>query len=164
MKCKIVKLSRFSGAEASVYSVIINDSQTSLFENFIQENINSHASEIKNIGMRLITIGKDTGARYSFFKHKEGVPGDGVVALYDDPDKKLRLYGIRYGNDILILGGGGPKNVAALQEDEKLKEENYLIRAISAKIAEKIKEKEIKYSDNNLELEGELEFEIDDNE
>jgi hypothetical protein len=164
MKCKIVKLSRFSGAEASVYSVIINDSQTSLFENFIQENKNSHASEIKNIGMRLITIGKDTGARYSFFKHKEGVPGDGVVALYDDPDKKLRLYGIRYGNDILILGGGGPKNVAALQEDEKLKEENYLIRAISAKIAEKIKEKEIKYSDNNLELEGELEFEIDDNE
>lgn len=164
MKCKIVKLSRFSGKRASIYTVIVNESQTSLFEDFIQENKISHASEIKNIGMRLITIGNETGARHSFFKHKEGVPGDGVVALYDDPDKKLRLYGIRYGKDIVILGGGGPKNVTALQEDEKLKEENYLIRAISAKIAEKIKEKEIYYSDNYLELEGELEFEIEDYE
>lgn len=90
---------------------------------------------------------------------KRVIPGDGVVALYDNPDKKLRLYAIRYGNDILILGSGGPKNVKALQDDEKLKKENYLLRAVSARIAEKIKDREIKFSANNLELEGELEFE-----
>ena len=158
MKCKIVKLTRFSGSEASVYSLVVDDSSTTLFENFVQENKISHTEEVINIGMRLHTIGNDTGARYSFFKHKEGVPGDGVVALYDDPDKKLRLYAIRYGNDILILGGGGPKNVKALQDDEKLKKENYLLRAVSARIAEKIKDREIRFSANNLELEGELEF------
>ena len=137
MKCKIVKLTRFSGSEASVYSVVVDDSSTTLFENFVQENKISHIEEVKNIVMRLHTIGNDTGARYSFFKHKEGIPGDGVVALYDDPDKKLRLYAIRYGNDILILGSGGLKNVKALQDDEKLKKENYLLRAVSARIAEK---------------------------
>ena len=159
MKCKIVKLTRFSGSEASVYSVVVDDSSTTLFENFVQENKILHTEEVKNIGMRLHTIGNDTGARYSFFKHKEGIPGDEVVALYDDPDKKLRLYAIRYGNDILILGGGGPKNVKALQDDEKLKKENYLLRAVSARIAEKIKDREIWFSANNLELKGELEFE-----
>lgn len=164
MRCKIVKLTRFSGTQASVYSVIVDDSSTTLFENFIQENKNSYAGEIKNIGMRLHVIGHNTGARHSFFRHKEGVPGDGVVALHDDPKKKLRLYAIRYGNDILILGGGGPKNVRALQENKKLEKENYLLRAISERITEKIKEKEIYYSANNLELEGELEFEIEDYE
>ena len=146
-------------AQEHLYSVVVDDSSTTLFENFIQENKISHAEEVKNIGMRLHTIGNDTGARYSFFKHKEGIPGDGVVALYDEPDKKLRLYAIRYGNDILILGGGGPKNVKALQDDENLKKENYLLRAVSARIAEKIKDREIWFSANNLELEGELEFE-----
>ena len=101
MKCRIVKLTRFSGSKASVYSVVVDDFSTTLFENFVQENEISHTEEVINIGMRLHTIGNDTGARYSFFKHKEGIPGDGVVALYDTPDKKLRLYAIRYGNDIL---------------------------------------------------------------
>ncbi|MBK6979124.1 MAG: hypothetical protein IPH28_20170 [Cytophagaceae bacterium] len=61
--------------------------------------------------------------------------GDGVCALYDDPDRNLRLYCIRYGKQIVVLGGGGhkPKTIRALQEDEKLKQENYLIRNISKK-------------------------------
>ena len=38
------------------------------------------------------------------------------------------------------------------------------LRAISARIAEKTKDREIWFSANNLELEGELEFELEDYE
>lgn len=40
-----------------------------------------------------------TGAAEHFFKLNEGKPGDGVCALFDSPDKKLRIYCI----DLLTL-------------------------------------------------------------
>lgn len=95
----------------------------------------------------------------SFFKEKEGGPGDGVCALYDE-ESKLRLYCIKYGTQLVVVGGGGPKpkTVRAFQEDEKLKEENYLLREISKQITEKIKTREIWFSKDFLDFIGSLEF------
>ena len=61
-------------------------------------------------------------AREGYFKLHEGKPGDGIVALYDRPDSRLRLYCIRYGSVTLIVGGGGakPKSVRAWQEVPEL--------------------------------------------
>ena len=95
MKCKLVKLSKFSGDKASIYSVIVNDDKRTLFDRFIDENRISFIDEISNILMRLKTIGNITGARKDFFKEFEGNPGDGVCALYDIPGTKLRLYCIK---------------------------------------------------------------------
>lgn len=163
MKCELIKIDELSGNKASIYSVIIDEDDISLFEEFIDENFHSYSSEINNIIQRLQTIGAKTGAREQYFKLNEGIPGDGVCALYDDPDKKLRLYCIRYGTMIIILGGGGtkPKNIRALQESEKLTEENYLMRAISRTITEKIKDKDIRLSTYTNDFEGELSFELE---
>ena len=163
MKYELIKIDELSGNKASIYSVIIDEDDSSLFEKFIDENIDLHLSEINNITQRLKTIGSKTGAREHFFKINEGNPGDGVSALYDDPDKNLRLYCIRYGTMIIVLGGGGPKpkDIRALQESEKLTEENYLLRAISQKITEKITDKDIRLSSYTNDFEGELSFEID---
>jgi hypothetical protein len=105
---EIVELENLSGSETTIYSVIMGDDSISLFDYFIKENIVAYKNEVSNILNRLETIGKTTGVREIFFKHKEGKPGDGVCALYDDPDSKLRLYCIRYGKAAIILGGGGP--------------------------------------------------------
>lgn len=160
MKYKLVKISKFSGNEASVYTLLIENEQgkfeKSLFDIFINENKTLYLSEIKNIFSRLKTIGNDTGARESFFKTKEGVPGDGVCALYDSPSRKLRLYCIRYGKELIILGGGGPKNVKALQDDKKLKEENYFLRWLSKKITECIQNNDISFSNDFMDFEGDL--------
>jgi len=166
MKCKIVKLDQFSGCSASVYSVYINDEKKTLFDKFIEENINSFKSELLNIIQRLKVIGKSTGARMKFFKDKEGNPGDGVCALYDIPGTKLRLYCIRYGAELIILGGGGekPKHIKKLQDDKKLKKENYLLREISNEISNRIKTKDIEWSDDHMDLIGELEFNTEDYE
>lgn len=160
MKYKLVKIPRFSGKEASVYTVLKENEQgvfkESLFDIFINENKSLHLSEIKSIFSRLITIGNDTGARESFFKTKEGVPGDGVCALYDNPNKKLRLYCIRYGAELIILGGGGPKNVRALQDDEKLEKENSFLRWLSNRITECRQNGELSFSTDFMDFEGDL--------
>lgn len=160
MKCKLVKIESLSGDKASVYSVMLNEESETLLEKFFRENKNSFLSETKDILKRLKNIGLKTGARKQFFKEFEGKPGDGVCALYDNPDSKLRLYCIVFGTQILVVGGGGfkPKNISAFQDDEKLMAENYFLRWLSAQIAQRIKDKEITYDNDYLDFSGNLEF------
>lgn len=160
MKCRLVKIDSLSGSKASVYSVSLDKETETLLEKFIRENNNSFLSETKDILKRLRTIGHKTGARKQFFKEFEGKPGDGVCALYDNPDSKLRLYCIVFGTQLLVVGGGGPKpkNISAFQDDEKLTDENYFLRWLSEQIAQRIKNKEITYENDYLDFSGNLEF------
>ena len=160
MKYKLVEIAELSGNKATIYTVIdCNDNKT-LFDYFLEENGDLHLSEIKDIIVRLKVIGEKTGAREQFFKLNEGSPGDGVCALYDLPNYKLRLYCIRYGTQIIILGGGGPKKVQKLQQDEKLTKESYFLRELSIKITERLRYKDINYNYGGDKFEGDLEFEI----
>ena len=160
MKYKLVEIAELSGNKATIYTVIdCNDNKT-LFDYFLEENGDLHLSEIKDIIARLKVIGEKTGAREQFFKLNEGSPGDGVCALYDLPNYKLRLYCIRYGTQIIILGGGGPKKVQKLQQDEKLTKESYFLRELSIKITERLRDKDINYNYSGDKFEGDLEFEI----
>lgn len=159
MKFEIVELEEFSGRKASVYSVWINDESTTLFDRFVEENQMQHPLEIQSIVDRIEIIGHSTGAREHFFKLNEGTLGDGICALYDSPDKKLRLYCIRYGASCILLGGGGLKNVRALQDDEKLKQENYLLRYISKQITEAFKSEDLRWTTDGMRLEGKYIFE-----
>lgn len=164
MKSELVKLGQFNGNEASIYGIWFEGLQKTSFDIFINENKNVFLSELNDIISRLKSISNATGAREQFFKINEGIPGDGVCALYDSPDKKLRLYCIRYGSLIVIVGGGGPKNVQALQQNKKLKDENYFLRDLSAQITERLKEGEIWFTYDNKDFEGNLEFNDEDYE
>lgn len=166
MKCRLVKLSKFSGNKASVYSVIMNDERHTLFDKFIVENKDSFLSEIKNIAVRIETIGKSTGIRETFIKKYEGSLGDGVGALYDKPKADLRLYCITYGSQLIIIGSGGPKDksIRAFQEDKKLTDENFFLRWLSQKITGRISDKEIVFINEGLDFEGNLEFQDFDEE
>ena len=164
MKYNLVKLSGFSGKKASAYTVLPENEtgklEESLFDIFIKENKNTFISEIKDIFVRLKIIGNDTGARESFFKLKEGNPGDGVCALYDSPDKKLRLYCIRYGTELIVIGGGGPKKTKALQDDSKLKDENYFLRRLSERITKCMQDGDLSFSCDYMNFEGNLTLEV----
>lgn len=159
MEFEIVKLKKFSGAKATIYSIIIDNENTTLFDKFIKENNTQYPNEIKNIINKLYLLGNEYGLRDNFFKLSEGNLGDGVCALYD-AHKTLRLYGIKYGTVVLILGSGGikPKNTRSLQETQKLKDENYLLREISKIIIQLFKDGEIGWSEDGLELKGNLYF------
>lgn len=160
MKCRLVKIHSLCGKKASVYSVLIENEKVTQLEKFILENKCSFLSETIDILKRLKTIGHKTGARIQYFKEFEGKPGDGVCALFDNPDSKLRIYCILFGTQLLVVGGGGPKpkNISAFQEDKKLKDENYFLRWLSEQITQRIKEKEITFENNYLDFSGDLEF------
>ena len=161
MEFELLKIKRLSGKKASFYTVVPKGAEKSLFDLFLEENSITFKSEILDILKRIKTIANKTGAREGFFKTKEGKPGDGICALYDQPRSNLRLYCIRFGYEIIILGGGGPKpkSISALQENEKLTSENYQLREVAQKIMKAIKEKEIHFSEDLLDFEGDLKFE-----
>lgn len=160
MKYELVKLNKLSGGKASIYTVHLENEQKTLFDLFLEENKISFKSELKDIVSRLNVIGNKTGANEYYFKQKEGKPGDGVCALYDKPNSKLRLYCIRYGSSIVILGGGGykSKSIREFQKDDKLTEENYFLRQLSKEITTRIKDGEIRFSTDYMDFEGDLTF------
>lgn len=160
-KCQLVKIPQFSGSRGSVYTILIEEEDNTSFKNFILNNQDSFKSEVKDIVGRLKTMGFKTGMKEDFFKLYEGNPGDGVCALYDEDNSNLRLYCIRYASQLIILGGGGhkPKSISAFQDDFNLKKENYILRELSKLISEKMRDKEIRFSEDGLDFEGDLTIE-----
>ena len=59
-----------------------------------------------------------------------------------------------------MLGGGGfkPKTISAFQEDPKLTYENKIVRYISDTLTQAIKDRDIRQSNDDMELLGNLEF------
>jgi hypothetical protein len=159
---QIVELTDYSGEEATIYSIIEEGEQDTIFEKFIVANLAQYKDELKNIAQRLNIIGNDVGAREQFFKTKEGKPGDLVCALYDEPDKHLRLYCIRFGSVAIIVGGGGPKSTRSWQQDENLSQEVNKMIKVSNDIHQRILSKEIAWSSDGKELLGNLEFTDDE--
>ena len=164
MKFNIVKINNLSGSKAGVYSVVLNGDEETLLNKFVRENEISFKCETKDILKRLYSIGHTTGARNQFFKEWEGKPGDGVCALYDNPDSNLRLYCICFGTQLIVVGSGGhkPKTIRALQEDAKLTEENSIIKEISQQITQRIKDKDIRFSPDYMQFTGDLSFNDED--
>jgi hypothetical protein len=163
MKFEIVALEDLSGARATFYSVYVNDGDETLFDTFLLENSQSFKEELLVILQTIKQIAHKNGAKRSFFKENEGKLGDLVCALYDTPLSNLRLYCIRLGSAVVILGGGGhkPKDIRALQENEKLTHENALMRQFSTILYQKLKEGDI-YWANDQELAGNLIIDTDE--
>jgi hypothetical protein len=157
---EIVKLSLLSGTQCTVYSIIPERGGLTLYDVFINENIADFREKVRDINNRLKLIGTKHGARHSYFKHFEGRYGDGVCALYDLPEKNLRLYCIRYGSDVIILGGGGlkTKETMAWQDDTKLTEEATRMIEYAKDIARRMDSGEIYMSRDKPELEGNFYF------
>ncbi|WP_034258898.1 hypothetical protein [Aequorivita capsosiphonis] len=160
-KCQLIKIPQLSGPKGSVYTILIDDEQISPFQKFVSRYKISFKSEINDIVSRLKVMGFKRGMNEGYFKLYEGNPGDGVCALYDKDKSNLRLYCIRYGSQLIILGGGAqkPKTIRTLQDDPDLKRENYILRDLSKLITEKMQDKEIQLSEDGLDFEGELTIE-----
>ena len=157
MKFELVKLAQLSGRKATIYSAILEDEAQTLFDNFLVENSKEHLEELQYIRSQLQTIAHTTGAIETFFTKYEGLKvGEEVYALYR---KNLRLYCFRLGRSIILLGGGGWKEVAKWQEDAKLSEEVNYVRHIAKNLDERIKDRDIWW--NGIELEGDFIFDDD---
>lgn len=157
MKSKLVYLTKFSGEKASIYSIVTENSKVPFLDHFIEEYREGYAQDLMNIMGRLRSIGNAVGAEEIFFKLDEGLEWDDLVcALYDIPDKHLRLYCIRLGENIIVVGNGGPKDVRAWQDDPKLRREVTEMMHYSKLIRTKLKDGSLRISVNGLKFEGNL--------
>ncbi|MCR5433024.1 MAG: hypothetical protein K6F20_01375 [Bacteroidaceae bacterium] len=141
----IVKLTDLSGDACKIYSVARDGSEDTLLELFIDKFDAQYPKQIDEVLNKLRFMGFEGGAREGFFRKNEGKPGDGVVALLNAPNFPLRLYGIRFGTSLLILGSGGKKGAETRtwQQDNSLREAAEQMILLSALITQRIKDKEI---------------------
>lgn len=164
MNYEIVEIEELSGEMAGVYSIILENDNLTLFDDFIANFQTNHKKEILNILSTLRGIGQKFGAREQFFKLHEGLPGDGVACLFDSPNKKLRLFCVRWGSDLILLGNGGLKTTDSWQQDPSLEKHANTMIQVSKDITERLKTKEINFSANRTKFIGNLNFIEDGNE
>jgi len=161
VKFRIQKLDRLCGKRPTVYSVILDDDELTLFERFFIENKAGYSKELADLTNQIVTMANKVGVQEYYFTRPEGKFGQDVWDLRDYPKKRLRLYCMRLSGVAIILGGGGPKpkGIAAFQEIPKLEYENYLIRMVSDALTQRIRDKEIRWDGD--EIIGNLVFEDD---
>ena len=160
---ELVELKELSGPKTTIYSLYLEDETQTLFDKFLSDNINKYRQEVISVLDKMDKISFKFGAERMFFKENEGKLGDLVCALYDSPDSNLRLYCIRLGKTIIILGGGGYKSklIRALQEDPLLTKENLVMRKFSEILAKRLKERDIFWKDE-MTLDGNFIFDTDE--
>jgi DNA-binding protein Fis len=157
VKSKLVYFKHLSGDKASVYSIVSEESKSPLLDHFISTYKSNYTQDLISIVGRLKSIGNSVGALETYFKHDEGLEWDDLVcALYDIPDKHLRLYCIRLSEHIIVVGNGGPKNVRAWQDDTKLSREVNEMMHYSKIIRTKLKDGSLRISEDGLKFEGDL--------
>ena len=160
---ELVELKELSGPKTTIYSLYLEDETRTLFDKFLSDNVDRYRQEVISILDKMSKISFKFGAERMFFKENEGKLGDLVCALYDSPDSNLRLYCIRLGKTIIILGGGGYKSklIRALQEDPLLTKENLVMRKFSEILAKRLKERDIFWKDE-MTLDGNFIFDTDE--
>lgn len=166
MKFSLVELEELTGDRLKVYSVIVGEEELTIYDKFLDENIEEYREEVEDIMNRIEIMAKNTGLRDDFIKTGEGNIGDGIHALYDKPESNLRLYFIRFGNIAIVLGGGGPKakNIRRFQDDPKLTKENYFLRKVSAVLSEAVQSGSLQITNEGFESDTDFIYLIDENE
>lgn len=159
MRFEIVRIEEFSGTMAQIYSVMFENDDMTLMDHFFEDN-SQFEEELKEMALKLESMGRSTGCRIQFFKENEGAPGDGVVAFWYN---RMRLYCLRIGSACIIIGDGGykPPEISAYQEDETLNSKAQQMRKLAACINRAIAEKDLKVSyDGTIETTDFIELEI----
>lgn len=159
-------MEELTGEKIRVYSLLIGENALTIYDRFLEENHDQFEEEVVDITNRIEVIAKHTGLRDDFIKPGEGNIGDGIHAFYDKPDSNLRLYFIRFGNVAIVLGVGGhkPKAIRRLQDDPKLKDENYFLRKVSAILTDAVREGSLSISEEGLESTTDFIYTIDEDE
>ena len=144
---RYIKVVPFEEHEAvNFYSLIIDNNKDCEMIRLTSSLMKSgYASDIGIIAGILSRIGGNkTGAEERYFR-PAGRRADNVWELPPHylVNTKLRLYCLRYGNSILVLGNGGIKNTRTYQEDPHLNSCVEILQQTDAQISEYLRTGEI---------------------
>lgn len=161
MKFKLKKLSKLSGSKASFYTILC-DKTDSLFGKFVRDNEKKFQGELLDILGRIKNMGTINGATDNFFKldESEDRHDEKVVALYDKPNSRLRLYCVKLSDQLVVLCGGGhkPKGIIRWQAKADLAKEARLAMDISKLIEMNMEISKLSISSDGLHFIDNLEL------
>ncbi len=154
------KIHSLSGEKASIYTITLKKGHdNTLLDKFILKLRTNYLQELIDVMRRIKSLSQKLGIVEPFYRSDEGLKiGDNVVALNDDPDGKLRLYGIRINEKLIILGSGGPKNTRTWQQDTLLKNEVEFMMLISEMIQKKMERGELWLTTDKKDFGGDLQL------
>ncbi len=160
MAVKLRKYGQLSGEKSTIY-MVVNELGQSPFQEFAVNCGKEFEGKLLNFLNRIKSIGTEVGAIDGYFKMHENErkgTGDDVCALYDEPDKEMRVFCIRKSEKILILGGGGPKppRIRAWQECPILSKAARYMILISEAIEINIQSGSLGISGDGIEFTGDL--------
>jgi hypothetical protein len=142
--------------------VVVSESGEEPFSEFTKNyGEGPYGGKVLNLLGRLRSMGNLTGILDEFLKLDESEDtqiADDVCALFDDPAKEMRLFGIKISGQIFVVGGGGPKpkRIKKWQECLKLSKAARFMMAVSFAIRNGIKCGKIKISPDGMRLTGDL--------
>ncbi|WP_160711078.1 hypothetical protein [Chitinophaga solisilvae] len=125
-------------------------------EHFIRQYTTHHRREVGAIAALLREMGGQVGTQEKFFRYA----GNGIYFLCDFPDHTLRLYCIRLGENLLLLGGGEKAVTTATGTGDS--PEMIRMKQVSQDIFGRMSAGNVYWSSDKSPLTGDLIFEKDD--
>jgi hypothetical protein len=141
---------------------VIEDGQSaSLFKSFLNEHEAEFADALADIDEQLYTMAEYEGARSQYFRFEGRNNAEWVHAMRDG-EQELRVYCCYYGQGLVILGNGGPKDVDKWQKDKELSREVQQMMAVSDAIAARMEDGGISLTPDGRSFTGNLQFKKDE--
>jgi len=154
------RLKDFSATKASVYVLYDDIKKTHPFANFLNRYYNTpYEGKLINLVGRLKSMGTKTGVLDEFLKLNESETkniAENMCAIFDSPDKEMRIFCIKISEKIIIVGDGGPKpkNIRKWQDCSHLSRCARDMMIISELIKTYINNGTLSFSNNGLLFEG----------
>jgi len=170
MQIELKKLYELSIGITSFYSYACDDSEVTVYMNLL--NTYAGLSKYREYKIKMEAVHKQfmsmsifKGARDHFFEPHDPLPENGVCYLNLRHWPDLRLYCIRYNDNLVIVGGGDViiHGEGASEVKLSLSREEKMMKQIAEVLKEKINETEISVILNQMggmDFVGDLKFEI----
>ncbi|MBZ9630982.1 hypothetical protein LB465_09335 [Salegentibacter sp. LM13S] len=168
---RIKPIARYN--KVSYYSLVINDNNLSLFEEFVAVQTESNKSKLNHILSWIKIIGIKYGAQPHHFRSEAAIadtsalPPKGVKRepAYIEKGKKannmLRLYTFRLNENVVFLFSGDLKTSRYAQNCPNVSSHFSLANKLTAAIQAALEEKEIRWIEDFTQIEFEQDFKLE---
>ena len=124
---------------------------------FFAEALQSSPEDARLLALKLENMIEKSGFQDYYFKTGEGSRMDNVCALSQG---KLRLYCLRYGNVLVVLGGGGTKTTRTYEEDPRLHSKVKTLQRLNRALDKQMREGHLRMTERGFDLPAPFEMEL----
>lgn len=144
-----------------LYTIHFNGQKDNEFDQFLKNtNVNQHKDYSELLG-RLNELLNTRGFIGKYFKFYQSETNLLIGYIRQAGGSDLRLYCSVFGENLLLIGGGGIKTTHSRQGTQEVQDAFARLEYVDQKIAERIENNEIYFDENNF-IQGNLKFIVEE--